>query len=338
MRFIDDNTEFSKLRGNDLLAVLKIIDKTLLVYRNTLGFDPNILFGTEIEYQGVKKSVIDKFIKSMNNGRIKENEWLNKDDGSITIGGIVGGEINSPKLTDCSKDWNDLAVVCRKLRKLGIETRDKAGGHIHIDENVLEKTVDNYRKLYKFIAAYESILYRFGYGDKIRGRYNMYLYATPVAKIIDTKLDNINNISNSAICKILTFPDKGFRVRSKGTFEFRLFNTSDAEEIWQNNINTAVKMLLSIPNISEDFFDEKFEMNRKKFGKYIYYNDINLLDALEFVDLVFDNNLDKIYFLKQYFKNYEVDIYNSDRSTRFCKSFIKRRDKKDGKILSSLWK
>ena len=35
-------------------------------------------------------------------------------------------------------------------------------------------------------------------------------------------------------------------------------------------------------------------------------NEIYLNDALEFADLIFDNNLDKVYFLRQYLKSFEV--------------------------------
>ena len=46
-------------------------------------------------------------------------------------------------------------------------------------------------------------------------------------------------------------------------------------------------------------------------------NKIYIDDALEFVDLIFDNNMDKIYFLRQYIKSFEVsDEYERARS--FC--------------------
>ena len=40
-------------------------------------------------------------------------------------------------------------------------------------------------------------------------------------------------------------------------------------------------------------------------GHEYRYNEVCLKDALEFVDLVFDSNIDKIYFLKQYLKDFE---------------------------------
>ena len=57
--------------------------------------------------------------------------------------------------------------------------------------------------------------------------------------------------------------------------------------------------------------DEEFLNYKLKHEFYPYssnehlYNEINLRNVLEFVDLVFDNNLDKIYFLRQYLKNFQ---------------------------------
>ena len=47
-------------------------------------------------------------------------------------------------------------------------------------------------------------------------------------------------------------------------------------------------------------------------GNFTYdkmkYSEVNIEEALEFVDLVFDNDLDKVYFLRQYIKNYEENF------------------------------
>ena len=37
----------------------------------------------------------------------------------------------------------------------------------------------------------------------------------------------------------------------------------------------------------------------------INYNKVYIEDALNFADIVFDNNLDKVYFFKQYLKSFE---------------------------------
>lgn len=50
------------------------------------------------------------------------------------------------------------------------------------------------------------------------------------------------------------------------------------------------------------------------------YNRINLPLALELVDMIFDNNLDKVYFLRQYLKNYQeisIDPCHAVKAKRF---------------------
>ena len=46
--------------------------------------------------------------------------------------------------------------------------------------------------------------------------------------------------------------------------------------------------------------------SRKIDYDYCDYNEINLDEAIEFCDLVFKKNIDKIYFLRQYLKDNEV--------------------------------
>ena len=43
------------------------------------------------------------------------------------------------------------------------------------------------------------------------------------------------------------------------------------------------------------------------FGRFDYYDEVFLDQALEFCDLIFDNNYDKVYFLKQYLKSFEFE-------------------------------
>ena len=58
----------------------------------------------------------------------------------------------------------------------------------------------------------------------------------------------------------------------------------------------------------EEFINNKFNnINRKSI--LIEYDNININDILEICDLIYDNNLDKIYFLKQTLKLYNTDDY-----------------------------
>ena len=94
------------------------------------------------------------------------------------------------------------------------------------------------------------------------------------------------------------------------TVEFRVPNGTFDEIIWQNNINLFIKMMLYCKS---DKYDEDIICKRKRivednFSVLSSYSSIYLEQALELADMIFDNNLDKLYFLKQYIK----DINESD--------------------------
>lgn len=56
-------------------------------------------------------------------------------------------------------------------------------------------------------------------------------------------------------------------------------------------------------------------------GINIYINTVCLKNISEFLDLVFDNNLDKIYFLRQYLKDFQENygIKTAVRAKKFVK-------------------
>ena len=57
-----------------------------------------------------------------------------------------------------------------------------------------------------------------------------------------------------------------------------------------------------------NLYDVDTIMNRSHKIDYLSndYNDLNIDEAIEFCDLIFKKNIDKIYFLRQYLKNNEV--------------------------------
>ena len=86
------------------------------------------------------------------------------------------------------------------------------------------------------------------------------------------------------------------------TLEFRCPNGTFNPTIWQNNVNLFVKMM---KYSSSSKFDKEYIDKRIKPICINEANKIYLEDALELADLIFDNNLDKIYFLRQYLKSFE---------------------------------
>lgn len=321
---------FISLRGSDLQDLLLEMEKYLLEYRNTLNLPRNLTFGVELEYEGISKKVTDKFIKDNLDG------WTSKTDGSL----FTGGEITSPVMIDNIKYWEELKKVCKNLSKRNADTSHNAGGHIHIGVNILDTDVIAWRIFLKVYTAYENVIFRFVYGDKLNARENLFRYASPKAESLFEglnfweKIDTFENIfeviyqSKFERYSAINFNNVNFynlnSKNHKNTIEFRSPNASTNEVVWQNNINTFAKMLVSSKDkvMDEDFLNYKLKHEFLPYSKNEYiYNNINLKNALEFVDLIFDNNLDKVYFLKQYLKNYQEN-YGSKTVVK-AKRFVK---------------
>ena len=309
----DKNLIFTKFNKDDLIYLFNELKNFYLTYRDTLNLPNDLTFGTELEYDYMYRGLCDNFLAN------NLFNWTSKTDKSL----MFGGEVTSPILTDNEKSWNELKLICDFLTKKHANMRLNAGGHIHIGAKILDNNIDAWKTFLKLYMCYEHILFRFGYGDKVNGRRNIDIYSR---KCADKLYDNLKYIEQSKSLEDLHYSldDKNGRMYSLNfnhirfnenynyrfhTIEFRFPNASNNEIIWQNNINAFSKMILASinGNINNDFLNYKLneifeERNDLK------YNLMILEDVLEFVDLIFNNNLDKMYFLRQYFKNFEYCV------------------------------
>ena len=87
-------------------------------------------------------------------------------------------------------------------------------------------------------------------------------------------------------------------MQKDNTIEFRGANSSDKAIIWQNNVNAVTKLMLAA---SKDLIDEE-KLDYRLVEEPTSSN--NFFNSLELIDTIFNNNLDKIYFLKQYTKSF----------------------------------
>ncbi|MBD8923216.1 hypothetical protein EGR52_07320 [bacterium] len=320
------NNYFSYLRGSDLQEVLVDVENYFLTYRDTLNLPRELTFGVELEYEKLFKIVTDEFLEAN-----FLYSWKSINDGSL----ILGGEVVSPILNDDISTWNQLQKICQFLAKYNADTFHNAGGHIHIGANILGEDIESWKMFLKLYTIYEHVLFRFAYGDKLNARKEIKNFAFPSKEnlnmallFLDDAIDlsdiyyAIPNHSRYQALNLCNIPFTMLETQKKfkNTIEFRFPNASSSEIVWQNNINAFAKMLLTAKNklIDEEFLDYKIKTSK---DEYINYDFIDLKGALEFVDLVFDNNLDKTYFLRQYFKNYQEN-YDKNRLVR-AKKFIK---------------
>lgn len=231
-----------------------------------------------------------------------------------------GAEINSPILYDKTELWQELRTICETLKAIS-KIGSSSGGHIHVGVQVLGNDKESWKNFIKMWAIYENIIYRFSYGEFLTGRSSLKNYASPVADTFLKSLESLsrNNLSFEEMIyglkddrytgvnlKNATY-NEGFRTRN--TIEFRCPNGSLESVIWQNNINFFVKLLKyckKVSNFNNDIIDARQKENLKKYNSLNWYNEIYLEQALELSDMLFNNNLDKIYFLRQYLKSFEV--------------------------------
>lgn len=313
--FLDGNLNYSYLSNDDLKSFLSFISNYYIEYRENIGLSSKLTFGLEIEYEGIEKEIVDEYVK------INLKRWINEDEVDLN----KGGEIVSPILTDNSKDWDELLLICKYLQKNNADTFHNAGGHIHVGANILGSDVESWRIFLKLYMLYENVVFRFAYGDKANARKKILLYAQPVRDKIYELLNYINDEKDIKNFERIKFENKKYlslnlinvdfknpsSTEYKKTIEFRCPNASIDACIWQNNVNTFSKMLISSMSktVDEDFLDYKIKHEYISYNRNKQtYNNICLKDVLEFVDLVFNNNLDKINFLRQYLKNFENNI------------------------------
>ena len=92
------------------------------------------------------------------------------------------------------------------------------------------------------------------------------------------------------------------------TIELRVPNGTLDEIVWQNYINFFIKMILycKSKNFDDDILNRRYKSVYNLFGNLDSYSKIYLDQALEFCDMIFNNNLDKLYFLRQYIKSFEI--------------------------------
>ena len=304
-----DNDKLSGLNSKELKEMLNLLNQYYLTLRDNLNIDKNNTFGFEIEFEDALIDNIFYYLQDYLN-----KAWIVREDGSIP----TGGEVNTPVLYDTRRCWNELYDVCEILKKHAI-IGPNCGGHIHIGAQIVEND-KNFFKIIKTWTAFEEIIYRFSSGEFTHSRPNIIMYASPISKMLHE-----NNVQNriSVIKKLLldskvdgiSMKSTSFKEYITGnTIEIRCPNGSYNPIVLQNNLNFFIKFFeYSKSKYNEDIINYEINRNIAKYNNYQItdydllesYNDIYLEKALLLSDLIFDNNLDKLYFLRQYLKSFD---------------------------------
>ena len=308
-----DNDQFSELSGFDLQDFIIMLDDYYLTLREELGLSHSSTFGLELEFENAKRNKIEEKL-----GKVFPNrDWLLKNDSSL----CNGAEINSPILRDQKKSWEELEQVCSIVQPYA-SIEKKAGGHIHVGTQTLGDKDESWIHFIKLWSVYENILFRFLYGEYLSARPSLDQYAEPLAENFWVDYQTIlrDHPGLSEIIYRITHTRHqavNFKHVNRGniasyaknnTIEFRCPNGTLDPVIWQNNVNAVIKLLYyaKSSNFDDDMVEERYQKNKNKYYRLECYNEIYLEQALELADMLFHNNIDKIYFLKQYLKSFEI--------------------------------
>lgn len=334
----NENDVLSKMNILELKYVLHYLNKYYLEYRERLNISKDITFGMEIELEHFKGTIADLWPFECGVNKIVGNkDWTIKND--ITL--IFGRELATQVYTDKKKTWKDIESVCNYASGY-LEVGEHCAGHINIGCQILSNDAIYWYRLLKMWSIYENVIYRFSYGEYLT--YFPYITngSKPIAKLILDRLDYLESLSyghaRDLIIKAIPWKDSSGFLKKNGISFYKLWDSFDYSEyeydnvievrspistldpvVWQNYVNFFVHLFLYCK--SDKYNDDILERRMRKIKGIVdnidNYDNIYLDQALELSDMIFDNNLDKIYFLRQYLKNFEVSSERFKKAKKF---------------------
>lgn len=291
-----------------------------IIYRDKLNIKLPIKFGIEIEFEDALFEDVHEYINShINKITSKKAEnysiWNLTGDKSVqdfSDGKKYGGEIVSPILKNDIKSWKEIKKICGAFRIYNFNMKDRSSFHNHFDAFVF--TNPNFeRNLLKFEMLFEDIIYRFDYGRTNQERKIIREYAAPTNEYIYQNLDKFKDEKNFKLfveqySKMRKVGLSFYNVkREKGTYELRIGNGLETAFLIQNTINTHSHVLQYCNDTNFDIEYIDYLIKKFKPIKLEQFREENFDKALDFANLIFDKEIDKLYFMKQYLKCLEEE-------------------------------
>lgn len=307
----------------------------VIPYRNKLDMTENTTFGIEIEF--LDKYLFDvslaMFEYNLTNFEVTKDDSFSKEIGNE----YFGGEIVSPVLTNDFESFKKIEDVLDVIQKIGGKCGEETGAHVHFGHQILSD-IDSYKKFFLLWSAFEKIIMRFSYGKSSKPRGLLAKYSKPNANLYMSKMKKINeapdlvtlfnilkgctkrkreiiNFENLKLYDILNGKSSYIGGKTnKSTIEIRCANGTFDKVIWQNNINVFYHFLNYCNSPSFDYGiinyilkNYDYNLDEIEESSKIYVEKAFLL-----ADLIFTDELDKLYFLKQYFKAYDKETLKEE--------------------------
>ena len=274
---------------NELLEAV-VYDKT--PYRKKLDIPDDIGVGYEIE-MGVTEDNFSQICKNFS-----FPGWSRTTDPSIET--LFGLELISPIYRNSKTTYKELKEISEYLKKY---EKDFSWASFQVN---VDNIFSNYEDMYKFLcffAAYEDVLYHFCQGKDTHLRHNAFKFSNTIGQI----MYNANNYEE-AFEKLKNRKDLSISLKKNNyikipkVIEYRQPNGTDDSWLWQNYSNTFISMMMAIKQSNIDY--DKVRQYLKRFKRanagIPYDHQLNVGKATEFIDTIFKNDKDKLYFMKQY--------------------------------------
>lgn len=266
---------------------------------NNHDIDSDLTIGIELE-------VIHHDIDIFKNIHILLNNFRIKSEDSIGD----GFEVVSPILHYNLMDMAKLSVVCNILNECHFSTKSTCGGHIHIGINHFKETSDLLNLLYIYCNC-ENIFYAIANRAGSKPRKQIDFYAGKIKKSLELAIskgdfdmvdDDLQSLLQ-VIKRIMIERYKGLNmITPYPTIEFRIPNG----EIEFTELNYNIRLFLKLVQVSCSI--SKIDQDNQK--RELFYKlkehlpeDVKLNILL---NLLFDNEEDKMIYRDRYYKNTNV--------------------------------
>lgn len=193
----------------------------------TINIPKDMTFGIEIECAGEYKTLVPKTIR----------KWKCEGDNSI---GQDGVEVVSPIMHDTEEYVNEIYGVNEILRRIGMESTQTCGGHVHIGADYI-KTEEGFRQLIELWGNAEEVYYLISNKPGEVPRDYTIKYARPISKSfegtnslgqVDVFIEDAKRIQKQREVSLnLLNVNNG-----KNTIEFRVSNGTVDGDTWIENI------------------------------------------------------------------------------------------------------
>ena len=281
-------------------------------------FNKDVTFGFEIEYSNAKHSQVFEELEEQG-----FKDWKSYSEPTVEtydkFGRLRGGEVVSSTFEGSVSNWESIKKVCDLIKFCLGEVNNKTAGHIHIGSQIFEKKPDKINNFLFLWGVFEDIIKKFFYGEFIQGdffnrlaydcRYEFLFAAYDFNNLLKLRDMRIRDKKTYAV-SFATY--KSFNKAPDNTIEFRAICGSLEPEIWQNNLN----FLISFINWSCSITKDELEYIKEKYllsGEFLQQESIKFEKAVFLADSIFIKELDKLCFLKQYFKDFYEKTSTKER-------------------------